>query len=202
MSNLPVSSMHDPESHGKQARGRFQWRDNGLGFSPVTIVLHWIVALLVLSIIGIEIARFAEPDVALTRVLNLLGTILFPVSVYRFWARVTSWHPLPVGTPNPIEVIVSRSVATALALAMVLLPVAAWLAKSAAGQLVELPGGWIIPSPMQPNAQAAQVFDALFKIGATPFLLGLALHIFGACKNHFVLKNDALKRMLGKRVEL
>ena len=33
-------------------------------------------------------------------------------------------------------------------------------------------------------------------------VLGLALHIFGACKNHFVLKNDALKRMLGKRVEL
>lgn len=202
MSNLPVSSMHDHQSNEQRAHGRFQWRDNGLGFSPLTIALHWIVALLVLAIVGIEIARFAAPDVALTRVLNLLGTILFPVSVYRFWARVTSWHPLPVGTPNPIEVIVSRSVATALALAMVLLPIAAWLAKSASGQLVELPGGWIIPSPMQPNAQAAQVFDVLFRIGATPFLLGLALHIFGACKNHFVLKNDALKRMLGKRVEL
>jgi superoxide oxidase len=55
---------------------------------------------------------------------------------------------------------------------------------------------------MQPNAQAAQVFEVLFRIGAAPFVLGLALHIFGACKNHFVLKNDALKRMLGKRVEL
>ena len=197
MSNSPMSSTHDVPAHG-----HFQWRDNGLGFSPVTIALHWIVAALVLSIIGVEIALVASPNVELMRVLNLLGAILFPISVYRFWARVTSWHPLPLGTPNPVEVIVSRSVATALALAMVLLPVAAWLAKSAAGQLVELPGGWIIPSPMHPNAQAAQVFDVLFKIGVTPFVLGLALHIFGACKNHFVLKNDALKRMLGKRVEL
>ncbi|AUT73291.1 cytochrome B [Paraburkholderia hospita] len=202
MSNSPMSSTHDVQAHGTHAQGRLQWRDTGLGFSPVTIALHWIVAALVLAIIGIEIALVASPNVELARVLNLLGAILFPISAYRFWARVTSWHPLPLGTPNPVEVIVSRSVATALALAMVLLPVAAWLAKSAAGQLVELPGGWIIPSPMHPNAQAAQVFDVLFKIGATPFVLGLALHIFGACKNHFVLKNDALKRMLGKRVEL
>lgn len=200
MSNSPMSSTH--EVHGTHAQDHFQWRDTGLGFSRITIALHWIVAALVLAIIGIEIALFASPNVELARVLNLLGTILFPISVYRFWARVTSWHPLPLGTPNPVEVIVSRSVATALALAMVLLPVAAWLAKSAAGQLVELPAGWIIPSPMHPDAQAAQVFDVLFKIGATPFVLGLALHIFGACKNHFVLKNDALKRMLGKRVEL
>ncbi|TXC80670.1 cytochrome B [Paraburkholderia azotifigens] len=202
MSNSHMSSMNDAQTQGPRAQGRFQWRDNGLGFSPITIALHWIVAALVLAIIAIEIVQWISPGAELAKVLNLLGTILFPISIYRFWARVTSWHPLPVGTPNPVEVIVSRSVATALALAMVLLPVAAWLAKSAAGQLVELPGGWFIPSPMQPDAQAAQVFDVLFRIGATPFVLGLALHIFGACKNHFVLKNDALKRMLGKRVEL
>ena len=202
MSNSHMSSMNDAPSPDTRAQGRFQWRDNGLGFSPVTIALHWIVAALVLAIIAIEIVLWISPDAGLGRVLNLLGTILFPVSIYRFWARVTSWHPLPVGTPNPVEVIVSRSVATSLALAMVLLPVAAWLAKSAAGQVVELPGGWFIPSPMQPDVQAAQVFEVLFRIGATPFVLGLALHIFGACKNHFVLKNDALKRMLGKRVEL
>jgi cytochrome b561 len=197
-----MSSTHDPHARNQHAPSRFQWRDNGLGFSPITIALHWIIAALVLAIIAIEIALRVAPNAELTRVLNLLGTMLFPISVYRFWARVTSWHPLPVGTPNPVEVIVSRTVAAALALAMVLLPIAAWLAKSAAGQLVELPGGWIVPSPLSPNPQAAQVFDVLFRIGATPFVLGLALHIFGACKNHFVLKNDALKRMLGKRVEL
>ena len=202
MSNSHMSSLNDAQRQTVRAPGRFQWRDNGLGFSPVTIALHWIVAVLVLSIIAIEIVLSVSPDAGLARVLNLLGTILFPISIYRFWARVTSWHPLPVGTPNPVEVIVSRSVAAALALAMVLLPIAAWLAKSAAGQVVELPGGWFVPSPMQPNPHAAQIFEVLFRIGATPFLLGLALHIFGACKNHFVLKNDALKRMLGKRVEL
>ena len=202
MSKLQTSCMPEPRSGNHRVRTGFQARDNGLGFSPVTIVLHWVVAALVLSIIGIEIALAISPAAGLTPVLNLLGTILFPISVYRFWARITSWHPLPVGSPNPVEVIISRSVAVSLALAMVLLPIAAWLSKSAAGQPVELPGGWVIPALMQPNHQVAQIVEVLFWIGATPFLWGLVLHVFGACKNHFLLKNDALKRMLGKHVEL
>ncbi|TFW34285.1 cytochrome B, partial [Pseudomonas fluorescens] len=47
-----------------------------------------------------------------------------------------------------------------------------------------------------------EVVDVLFNIGASAFLAGLALHVFGAVKNHFLLKNDTLKRMLGKHVEL
>mgnify|MGYP001317293355 CR=1 FL=1 len=182
-----------------------QLRDNGLRFSPITLVLHWIVAALLFSIIGLGIAIALVGEVQKpewTRVQNLLGTILFFVSIYRFWARVTSHHPLPIGTPNPVEVIVSRSVAAGLALALVLLPIAAWLARSAAGEIVSLPGGWVIPAPSEPSAQAQRVFEYLFNLGATAFLAGLALHIFGALKNHLVLKNDALNRMLGKQVEL
>lgn len=183
-----------------------QLRDNGLGFSPITIALHWLVAALLLSMIGLSIAMSLEVSevqrMDLERLQNLLGTVLFLVSLYRFWARISSYHPLPVGTPNPIEVIVSRSVAVALALAMVLLPIAVWLSRSAAGQIIGLPGGFAIPALMDPNAQVQRVVDVLFNIGATAFLAGLALHMFGACKNHFVLKNNALKRMLGKHVEL
>jgi cytochrome b561 len=183
-----------------------QLRDNGLGFSPVTIALHWLVAALLFSIIGFDVALSQTADEAqragLMRVQNLLGAILCVVSIYRFWARISSYHPLPVGTPNPIEVIVSRSVAVSLALAMVLLPIAAWLSKSAAGEIIALPGGFAIPALIEPNAPVKRVVDFLFNVGATAFLLGLALHIFGALKNHLILKNDALKRMVGKHVEL
>ena len=100
-----------------------QLRDNGLRFSPITIVLHWLVAVLLLSMLGLGVAIAHSPGEArLVPLQNLLGTLLFLISVYRFWARVSSFHPLPVGSPNPVEVIVARSVATALALAMVLLP--------------------------------------------------------------------------------
>lgn len=183
-----------------------QLRDNGLGFSPITLVMHWFVAALLFAIVGLGIAIPQIGDEArrvdLGQVQNLLGTVLFVVSIYRFWARVTSYHPLPVGTPNPMEVIISRSVAVALALAMVLLPIAVWLYRSAAGVPIDLPGGFSIPVLVGPNESVKNVVGVLFNIGATAFLAGLGLHIFGACKNHFVLKNDAVKRMLGKHVEL
>jgi cytochrome b561 len=183
-----------------------QLRDNGLGFSPITIALHWIIAVLVLSIIMLAIALSTTADPArhltLTRTQNLLGIVLFTVSIYRFWQRISSWHPLPLGTPNPVEVIVSRTVAAALALAMVLLPVAAWLVRATAGEATELPGGLSIPPILPTNPSAHAVANFLFNAGTTAFLAGLALHIFGALKNHLVLRNDALRRMLGKRVEL
>jgi superoxide oxidase len=181
---------------------RFKLRDSGLGFSPITIALHWMIALIVLSIIALKILHAIDPAWGSVRHVNLLAVVLFPLSIYRFWARITSWHPLPVGTPNPVEVIASRSVAVALALAMVLLPIAAWLAKSCAGQMIELPAGLVVPALSGVHPGAAHVFDVLYDIGVCGFLCGLALHIFGALKNHFVLKNDSLKRMLGKHVEL
>ncbi|TCF96994.1 cytochrome B [Paraburkholderia strydomiana] len=183
-----------------------QLRDNGLGFSPVTVVLHWLVAALLVSIVALSIAVSfpvdAAPAMNLIKIRNLLGVLLFLGSVYRFWARISSYHPLPLGTPNPIEVIVSRSVAVALALAMVLLPVAAWLSWSTAGTAMPLPWGIAIPAVIGPNAPAHRVIEFLFRFGSTAFLAGLSLHIFGALKNHFALRNDVLKRMLGKHVEL
>ncbi|VWB37556.1 cytochrome B561 [Burkholderia lata] len=183
-----------------------QLRDNGLRFSPITIVLHWIVAILLFSIIGLaSVIACTVNDAQRMRLeawQNLLGVALFLLSVYRLWARLSSFHPLPLGTPNPVEVIVSRSIAVALALAMVLLPVAAWLSRSAGGEIVVLPGGYAVPALIEPGARMRHVIDVLFRIGAIAFLAGLALHLFGALKNHFVLKNDVLKRMLGKQVEL
>lgn len=183
-----------------------QRRDNGLRFSPITVLLHWLVAFSLLGIFILQVMiDHASGDAVRQesgRVQNLLGLMLFLVSSYRFWARITSCHPLPVGTPNPIEVIISRSVAVSLALAMVLLPVAVWASRAAAGEVVELPGGLWIPSILPANQALKHVVDVLFNIGASAFLAGLALHIFGALKNHFLLKNNTLKRMLGKHVEL
>ena len=183
-----------------------QLRDNGLGFSPITLVLHWIGAFLVFTIIAIELVRHNAAPGSTTPGLihfeNALGLALFFVSSYRFWARLTSFHPLPLGTPNPVEVIVSRSVAVALTLAGVLLPIAAWLSKSAGGETIGLPAGLALPSLVSPDAGVKRVVDVLFTIGSSAFLAGLALHVFGALKNHLILKNDALRRMCGKKVEL
>ena len=183
-----------------------QAKDNGLGFSPITIVLHWLAAFVVVSLMLLQLvissASDALPVAELEQLRNTFGLLLVIVSCYRLWARLSSFHPLPVGTPNPVQLLVGRSVAVALTLACVLLPIAAWLSMSAGGDTVELIGGWRLAAPLAKDDGVKKVFDVLFAIGITPFLAGLALHVFAACKSHFVLKNDSLRRMLGKHVEL
>lgn len=183
-----------------------QLLDNGLRFSPITIVLHWAVAAALLAIFAVQGFIAWTPELAVRMALvqwqNLAGLLLCVLSIYRFWARISAYHPLPVGTPNPIEVIISRSVAVALALAMVLLPIAVWASRATAGEVTQLPGGLVLPGLLPINPGLKHVVDVLFNIGATAFLAGLALHVFGALKNHFLLKNNTLMRMLGKHVEL
>lgn len=183
-----------------------QLRDNGLRFSPITIALHWIIASLLFAIVALWVAKtqIAEPSTreGISTVMNLLSLLLCVSSIYRFWARITTYHPLPLGTPNPVEVIVSRSVAAGMALAMILLPIATWSSMWTAGEVVTLPYGFSIPSLIPPNHQLKDLADLLFNIGATVFTCGMLLHVFGALKNHFALRNDVLRRMLGKRVEI
>ncbi|MFJ2426722.1 cytochrome b [Pseudomonas sp. NPDC087804] len=181
-----------------------QIRDTGLGFSPITIILHWLtlIGLVALLVMEVEINDVRAPSMRFVELQNLIGLLIFLMAIYRLRARMQSYHPLPVGTPNPIEVIISRSVAFALVLATVLLPIAIWGGRAADGVPVYLPGGLTLPMVFSPNPTLKQVVDILFNIGSGAFLFGLALHMFGACKNHFVLKNDTLKRMLGKQVEL
>lgn len=184
-----------------------QWRDNGMGFAPLTLVLHWVHALLLacLLLLWLALVLGAVPQSQAGAALsarNLLGCAVCALSVWRLWARLTSVHPLPVGTPNPVEIIVSRTNAAALLLAGVLLPVAAWLSQAAAGRVVPLPWGLDLPALPGPSPVLHRVVDVLFAVGATAAAAGLALHLFGALKNHFVLRNDALWRMLGRKVEL
>lgn len=181
-----------------------QIRDTGLKFSPITIVLHWVSLLGLIALLVLELAINDVPETSMKLVefQNFIGLLVFLVATYRLRARIKNYHPLPVGTPNPIEVIISRSVAFALVLATVLLPIAIWGSRAADGVPVFLPGGLALPMVFSPNPTLKLVVDILFNIGSTAFLAGLALHMFGACKNHFILKNDALKRMLGKQVEL
>lgn len=44
--------------------------------------------------------------------------VLFPTSIYRFWAPPTSGHPLVLGPLNPVADVVIRAVAASLALAV------------------------------------------------------------------------------------
>ena len=109
-----------------------QIRDTGLRFSPVTIILHWIAAAMVVTLLwfGLTAGRLdvGAEKVKLIWLHSSLGVGIFVISVYRLVARSRFHHPLPIGAISPIEVIMSRAVAMGLIVATVVLPVVGWIA--------------------------------------------------------------------------
>ncbi len=183
-----------------------QLHDTGLRFSPLTLFLHWTVAVAVLALLGLGFAAARlEPGAGKLALLGWHGSIglcVLPLSLYRLWARLRFHHPLPVGAVSPIELIVSRSLAVALLIATVVLPLLGWIALSAAGTKLRWFGLIALAPLIDPAPGWAGVAGLLHRFGAYAFAAALALHVFGALRHHVVDKDDTLRRMLGKQVEL
>jgi cytochrome b561 len=183
-----------------------QLRDTGLRFGILTLVFHWISALLIAWVVyvGLITARMSDGADRLQQLgfHSSWGAVIFILACYRLHARLGTYHPLPLGTQSPIEVIIGRCVAVGLLVATCLLPVVGWIAMSASGNQVTFFGWMALPAPFARNPDLAGIAKVLHWVGAYAFMVGVLLHVFGAFKHHFVLKDDTLRRMLGKHVEL
>ena len=183
-----------------------QLHDTGLRFSPVTLFLHWALAAAVLALLGLGFAaaRLEEgpAKLALLGLHASIGLSVFALSLYRLWARLRFHHPLPVGPVSPIELIISRSLAVALLIGTLVLPLLGWVALSAAGTKLRWFGLIMLAPLVDPAPAWAGVASFLHRVGAYAFAIGLALHVYGALRHHLVMKDDTLRRILGKQVEL
>jgi superoxide oxidase len=183
-----------------------QLHDTGLRFGIITLVLHWVSATLIGGILyfGLTAARMADGPERLQqlRLHSAFGALIFVLACYRLHARMHTYHPLPLGTQSPIEVIIGRLVAVGLLVAACIIPVVGWIAMTTSGITVMLFELMQLPAPFGRNPAIAETTIVLHWVGAYAFMAGLLLHVFGAFKHHFILKNDTLKRILGKHVEL
>lgn len=172
-----------------------QWRDTGLGFGAITIVLHWVGATLVVAFAAIAVAGLLADAGGGPKSLGL-GVAASAISAFRILWRALHHHPLPVAPAAPVTLLLHRAVALALLLAGAVLP---WLyfALLSAGPELGLPGwaaalGWL----------PVWLTRLLFWLGIVLFAGAATLHagaaVFGALKGG----DRSLARMLGAKVEL
>ncbi len=181
-----------------------QMKDTGLGFGLVTIVSHWTGAILMLGFVAMSFSTLGlEGTQLLARYETAasVGFLCFCLFSFRIYWRLKHHHPLPLGGATPIEVLVGRGVAFGLLLAGVILPLIFWAYLSARGVDVKV-FTISFPALWQPGPTAALSLSVLFWLGITAFTLGFLLHLFGAIKHQFITKDDAMLRLMGKKIEL
>ncbi len=172
-----------------------------LGYSPVSKLLHWVIALLFISliIIGWIMVDLGYYDPWYHRSLTWhksLGIIVGAIVLFKLGWRVFTTYPAADDSLSQVERVGSRAAHWFLIASMVILPVTGYMISSSAGDVIDVFNWFSVPAvakigtAIRDQAIALHYYIAYFAAGV------IALHIAGALKHHFIDKKDTLKRML------
>ena len=177
-----------------------QLRNTLSRWGVVSQTFHWVIVVLIITqyvLAEIEhemplgMARFA----VLARHKSIGLTILALAVLRLLWRWMNPSPPLP-DTLKPYERVLARVTHFGLYVLLFAQPITGWILSSASNFPVSYFGWFTLPNLVAADKGFAEtmheVHETLFGI-----LAGFAvLHVAGALKHHFWLKDDVLRRML------
>ncbi len=168
-------------------------------YTPVAIVLHWVLAIVIVAGFSIGLLWSDEPpSPGRVRWINYhkwIGVTILALSLLRLLWRLGHRPPALPGSMRPWQRMASSWVHRALYVFFFFVPLMGWAYSNALGfPVVYL--GWIPLPDLAPKNKA--LADVLIDVHATLAwtLAGLVgLHVAAALKHHFVDKDGLLWRM-------
>ena len=171
---------------------------NNLRYPLAARLLHWIMAALILTMIGIGLAMIdslATWRLAGLKLHQVGGFSVLILAILRVAFRLTyKAPPLPKEVPS-FQASISHGSHILLYGLMFAVPLAGWLMQSAAGLPIALPGGLILPSLLNVDLGAYGVLRICHRLLAWSLLGLILLHIAGALHHTMVRRDGLLKRM-------
>ena len=176
-------------------------------YNPLTITLHWLVAVLILGLImlGFVMTR-GSIDPALQFSLfqwhKSFGMLALLVSLIRFVHSLFAAQPKPVAGISPLEHRAARGMHHLLLLLALAVPLAGWMIASVS--TLEIPTFafdlFVIPHLPVAKSDAAEAWWTTAHAVLAYLVLALvALHASVALYHHYVRRDSVLLRMLGFR---
>ncbi|QQM31757.1 cytochrome b [Martelella lutilitoris] len=175
------------------------------GYGAVAILFHWVMALLILGMLGLGLYMVrlpqSDPDAfALFQLHKSIGFVVLTLAALRLlWRAVNPSPKLPAEMPVWEKGVAHLGHAGLYAM-MFLLPLSGWLLVSASPwgiptivfDLFEVPH---LPVPGD-KAGTAALAAAVHEYGAYFLILLIAGHVAAAFKHHFIARDETLKRMV------
>jgi cytochrome b561 len=186
-------------------------RDGADRWGPVTRLLHWAMAALILFQLGLGLVMTRVPDLlvrfTLTQTHKSWGTVIFVLALLRLAWRLANRTrpPLPAAMPA-WQRRAARLGHAALYGLMIVLPLSGWVTAAAAPtqdllQMQNLVFGYLpLPDPWVPGVAWIEAAARAVHTSAALALAGLlALHAGAALKHQFVDRDGLLVRMIRGR---
>lgn len=177
--------------------------------SPNTLLLHWIVAIMMIVLLGSGIYMEENEAFALYPWHKSFGVLITAFVMLRVLWRIKNGWPTPVSDYSSIEKLLSKVVHYLLIIGTVLMPISGFMMSAMGGHGVDFFGLELVarnPDPANPkevialNGTLAGIGHRMHGLGGNLIIAGVALHIVGALKHHMIDKDGTLRRMLGASV--
>ena len=180
--------------------------NNQQKLSPVTIALHWIIALTLIALIGMGFYMSWYEVYPLYDWHKSFGVMIFTVILLRVWWRIKNGWPTPVRAYPALEHRLARASHWVLIIASVLMPVSGIVYSAMGGWGIKVFGWVMVAGNKNPETGKTEAIHAgLAELGHVThewlgyLLVGvIILHIVGALKHHLLDKDRTLLRMLGR----
>ncbi len=166
----------------------------------VSQLLHWVIVVLI--IVQVTLAEIADQLPIGVKKLAMLarhksvGITILALALLRLAWRLANPTPLLPQTLKPYERALARFTHFMLYTLLFAMPVSGWMMSSARGFPVSWFGFFQLPDLVPKNRA---LYDALVTTHGTLAVVLAAvvtLHVAGALKHHFMLRDDVLRRML------
>lgn len=169
------------------------------GYTRTAVLLHWLIALLILSgfTIGANMVdlRMSPEKLRLFSYHKWIGITVLGLALIRSVWRLT--HAAPPDEPMPRWQRALAHLTHALLYAlMIAVPMLGWLYSSATGYPVVYLKLWQLPDLVPKNAALAKVLVAAHTWLAWTLFWIVLLHVAGALKHHFIDRDATFRRML------
>ena len=182
------------------------FRNTQARFGRVTKTFHWLVALLIFSMVILGLAAQYWPydtanQLAVKATLfsthKTLGLFTFAVALARIGWAITQPRPVLLTADDRLQTFAAETVHYALYGALVLVPLTGWIHHAATTGFA--PIWWPFGQSLffVPQTQdVAHTFGILHFVSNILLVTALGLHIGGALKHHLIDHDATLKRML------
>ena len=169
-------------------------------YSPLAMILHWLIAILV--IVNWRIAEAGEHASKADREAIMgnhfaFGVIILVLAIAHIIVRYTMPRPKLASHLKPWEAMLARVTHVLLGLLVILMPLMGWTAMSLYGQPIDVFGVFTLPAlPLSPDKDMAKsIFEAHATVGTILVIL-IFLHVAGSLKHTLFDRDGNLFRML------
>lgn len=176
-----------------------QLKNTKHNFGVVSIILHWLMAILIVCMIAVGLYMTDLPKSPEKFQFygwhKEFGILILMLAIVRLTWRLRNITPTLEASPR-WEMITARTVHWAFYFFMFANPLTGWMMSSSAGVSVSFFGLFTLPNLVSPSKTGQALFATIHQYLAFTLIAILCLHTAAALKHHFINKDSILRRML------